>query len=255
MRRAPLVRLYRRMPYRGGGAAAFNTASLALTAYFDSIRGAYVSPTWTGIASAGSSGTRTMVAGAAPPASSGAPDFNGSGHYLIAGGALKFDSFVTRTAYFGQIVFDADTLQAPGANPYQDECLVSDNGGNFYLGASTSGLRYGHYDDVSFKKTSDAGGAGAGYIAISASTKYVAQFWYDGTNLNLRTNTNTTGVAIAAGSFTSSYTALVPRIGENYNDTVWFDGRIRQLILMASVPAAATRDLLLTDAKTLHGIA
>jgi hypothetical protein len=234
---------------RAASAALLDPATLALTAYFDAIEGAYVSPTWPGIASAGSSGTRTLIAGVAPPAASGAPDFGGAGHYLIPGGALKWDSFTTRTAYFGQLVFTADTLAAAAAQPYNDKQLLADNGGNIYVAVNNSGLHFGHYDDASFKSTRTTG-----YIPISTGTKYVAQFWYDGTNLNVRTNTVTTPIQLAASSFTSAYNLITPRMGGNHDLSIWFDGRIHQWIQMASVPNAATRTSLLEAAISVHGV-
>lgn len=232
-----------------GAAALLDPATLALTAYFDAVAGAYNGTTWTSLASAGTSGARTLIAGAAPTASGGAPDFGGAGHYLIPGGALKWDAFTTRTAYFGQVVFTADALAAPAAQPYNDKQLLADNGGNIYCAVNTSGIHCGHYDDVSFKTTRTTG-----YIPISTGTKYVAQWWYDGTNLNIRTNTVTTPIQVAAASFTSAYNLITPRMAGNHDLSIWYDGRITQWLMMASVPDAATRTALLASAVSVHGV-
>jgi hypothetical protein len=225
-------------------------ATLSLTWYYDAIAGAYNGTTWTSIASAGSSGGRTLVAGTAPPATGGAPDFDGSTHFLIAGSSLKYDSLITGSAYFIQAVFVADTFAAYGGAGPNDEMLIGDDGGNIYIGVSTSGLQFGHYDGVSFKTTADAGGAGAGFIAISSGTKYCVQAWYDGTNLNCRVNNG--AVKQVAAANLSNLNLMTPRVGKNYTSS-FFDGREYQLITMASVPNSTTRDDLLAAAQAVHG--
>ncbi len=140
-----MIRITRRRA-RAGTAAAFSPASLTLTGWW---RGNYTSGTWTGTASAGTSGGRTLDAGIAPAtgtAQNGITPalFDGATTFLTSTGKTLADFF---TASAGTLIVlakptvAAANVAAAASNPG----LV--RGGSFLsMGFSDSGLRVGLFD-------------------------------------------------------------------------------------------------------------
>ncbi len=234
-------------------AGILDPATLTLTGYWRNpggTLGSAITDPWPGTASAGSSSGRPLTIGALPNvgASFGthpSADFNGSGHYLVLGSSLKLSDLLSRPAYFAQVIFEADTAAAPAANPYDDELLLGENGGNFYIGFSTSGVRAGHYDDVSFKVTPA--------VACSTGAKHCAQVWYDGTNVSCRVDGGAPQT-VAAGQVTTAITTLIPRVGASFNAGAFFDGRIAQILTAQSVLTSTQRDQLYAAAQADYAV-
>ncbi len=236
--------------YGPSAAPVLNPATLALTSYFID----YAGTSWPGTASAGTSGSHSLDdgGGAVTPPAVGAnfgthpsASFTGAGESLRLAGGLHYSDLFTRTAYFGQIIFAAVSADAPTAHPYSDTMLLADGGGNFYVSFTTSGVAFGHYDDASFKTTTP--------LACSITAKHCLQYWYDGVNLNLSLDGGAAQTA-AASSLTSSYNVIVPRVGLNLDSSKSLNGRIAQVLTMASVPSSTVRANLYAAAQAGFGV-
>lgn len=138
---------------RGGASApaVLDPATLALTGWW---RAPYAGSPWTGIASDGTSGGRT-IQNATPPSVGTAlngydtADFDGSNDALSSADAVS--TFVTTTAFSAYFLFKADS--AGGADPgaatrYQGRTLASDSAAAGYLhfGHNAGGVYCSIYD-------------------------------------------------------------------------------------------------------------
>lgn len=160
-------------------AAAFDPATLSLTGW---LKTDFAPPTWVSSASAGTSGGRVFSATNEPDITGATlngfvvANFNGtndqeasvldSTNYFTTSGGTSL------SAMEALVAFNAVTDQAPQAEVYSERPL-------FYIGLATSpglpialtktssGIRFGGYDGVSWKKTA--------YIALGTGAYHVAK--------------------------------------------------------------------------------
>lgn len=199
----------------------FDPAALALQAWN---RGSYSGSPWAGVASTGSSGSRSMTEATNPPAIGTSvdgfapPDFNGTSSVLA--NATTFGNFVTQTSGTLIALFNADTAATDAGNtaPQSIPALISAAGGGYvHFGFSTSGVRFGLHNGTSLDSVAVACATGGWHAAFAT---------WDSTTIYL---------AVDSGAFTSkawmldaAFSSGTYRIGSNYNGTKFFDGRIME---------------------------
>ncbi|MER3462695.1 MAG: hypothetical protein C4342_06860, partial [Armatimonadota bacterium] len=233
-----------------GAAPPFDPANFALSGYWvdpvgapDNNIGSAVSE-WVGKPSAGTSGGRKLLGGGGATIGANLGThrtvfYDGVGNYHSSD--FKLGDIVSGPSYFVQIVYRADAAAAAAAQPYKETALLGDNGGNFYLSHSASGLRGGHFDNAAFRVTS--------YVSAPISVTHVVQMWFDGTNISLSVDGGTAVTAAADAVWSTALTAAVPRVGTNLATDQYFKGRIAQIIAMKSVPSSADRNAFLSHAQ------
>lgn len=225
-------------------AAVFDPAARSLTGYWKD----YTADPWAGTASAGSSGTRSLpavTAGTAGPLYGTHTSVALTGGQYLQSTTYFWDALTTRTAYyFNFIATYGGGAAAPGAQPYNDNGIIGDNGGNIYCGVSSSGLRFGHYDDATFKVT--------GFAPFSTGVKHFVECWYDGTNLHLAVD-GVEVTPVAAASFTTAYSAIRVRVGTNFDASKHFNGSFAGMRSENSVPSSGVRASYLADARANYG--
>lgn len=239
--------------WKGSAPAVFDPATLSATGWYiansttgyDNSGGSGI---WLPVASAGSSGSRnnfteaTNFPGETAVNGHTAPDFDGTNDKLDCTSTL--DDFINAGAFGCWIFFDADAAPAdPGAaTRYQAAQMVTDQtDAHFHMGLTTNGVHVSN-------------DAGATYRQVACATgMHVAQASYtSGGNLSLRVDG---GVAsTTAGSNTGALTRAM-RLGANYNNTAFFNGRIIEVMFFDAAPSAADEDNYRTYLNARYGTA
>lgn len=225
--------------------SVLNPATTSATGYWLDYAGA----PWTGTASAGSSGGRTLVVGSAPAVGANfgthpSADFNGAANNLVT--AITADNYFSAGGGTIDIVVEMDVLAASAANAYDEPALWGKTGaGHFLVSVSANGVRASNLD-ASFVRTT------TGYVAISTGTKYCVQAKWNGTNLMIRVNGGAwASVASGPAGFLSANTCDV---GVNYDGTKLVNGRIARILTYSSALSDATLDALYASARASFGV-
>jgi len=194
-----------------GGAAAppIDLTTLALRAYY---RASYAPTTWSGTASAGSSGAKTLsVLGTSPSAGTAvngfAPAaFSGTNQAFIDAADLA-PTYITTTAYRIWVLFRSPSTSAPSGLPYNDTSLFVEGGGNWGVNFTTSGVSVYHQSST---RTTAACAADGNYHA--------AELLYDGANVAIRID-RAAPVVGSATATTGVITSGAMRIAANIGAT------------------------------------
>ncbi|MBS2016462.1 MAG: hypothetical protein JST00_26490 [Deltaproteobacteria bacterium] len=212
-----------------GLSGGFDPSSLALTGWW---RASYGGAPWSGTASAGASGARSLTTAGSDPATGAAlnglagADFDGTANLLttgLAGSAL----FAPSALSFWALV-DADTVPAdPGAGlRWQGSGLIGDSGATYLqvaltaAGATLGVTSSGAYDEVT--------------TACSTGAPHLVQARFDGTSLSVRVDAGAWQSVPATNGPGATIDDLsnVIRVGLQIG---YFDGRMWELGLADSV--------------------
>lgn len=200
-------------------------------------RASYVGAPWEGMPSAGDSGNNDLKTTGTPPAVGASlngltpADFDGTNDNLDDQD-VSLNVYIPNITWWGAVLFKADALSATTGDNAEDDNIFGETNSGWGLSVSSSGIKA--YTTSSGVKQTSA-------VAVSTGTWYWAEFWHDGTNLNLSVN-GTAATPVACGDLTLK-TLRFPRIGKNYA-TGAFDGQIAEVMLSPSVPDAETRTCL-----------
>jgi hypothetical protein len=219
--------------------SVYDPAVLSLTGWW---RPNYGGSPWAGTASAGSSGSRNLAEGTNAPSAGTAlngytpADFDGTNDKLALSGGLYLDTLMgaaTGSFWFAVLV-RMDTLAADA-------------------GAINNPILFGDADNVNMGLSISDGGAFAfmydtttGYASTStactASAYHLIQVWHDGTNLNLMVDqTAATPTAIPLTWFDTYSSGMPATVGTNTYAGKFIDGRIAEVLTMASDPGSTVR--------------
>lgn len=213
--------------------SVFDPATLTLTGWW---RASYAGAPWSGEASVGSSGGRTIVAGDAPTAGTTqnglAPaDFDGATQHLVS--AADFDTFIAYAAGTIVVLFRADTAAADagaGSRVANPGLVTQESGGaGFGLCYSSSGVTAALYEG-SYTERAVAAGTGAYHMAFCR---------WDSTNLELGVDAGAMS-STACGPIDPASTGAL-NIGTEYAVTAFFDGRILEIMTAQSALNDAAR--------------
>jgi hypothetical protein len=230
--------------------SAFSIASLNLTGYWpDGNYQSLPSGVWAGAASAGASGGRDLTEATNYPAKIGAgggyPDFDGTNDRLAT--ALTLDDFFNASAWSAWVLFWADTAAADGGggNRYANAQFFGDAANAVLaVGFSTSGVHV---------VGGAAGATDALVVACGTGAWHLAQVKYDGTNLKLRVDSSLWS-SLAAANTSGTYMTNAVKFGANYNNTKFFDGKIRNMGFTDSALSDATFDSIKAALNTAYGL-
>lgn len=218
-------------PLRPLLASVLDPTTLTLTGWY---RGSYSGSPWSGTASAGASGSRSIEAGSAPSTGSAVNGFTpanfvaASSHYLLDGTNLA-DAYISTTAYRVVMLVKLTSSAAPAGAIYDDRGLVTEGGGNWGIVYNTSGVHCYHYDGA-YQVASSAS-------AVATGGWHIIDVQYNGTNLTVSVD-GTAGTPVAAGTLGSVAAAF--RVGTNYGPAVYADAQIMEVILASSDLSATT---------------
>lgn len=217
------------------GAAAFDPATLALSAWY---KAPFTASPWTPTASAGASGTNGDLTEATNPPASGATlggqataDFDGTNDLLTS--ASGTTTFLTGAAWSAVVLFRADAAAA-------------DNGATLrrlnpaLIGAGN--LKWGIYyasDGVSLSQT-DGASTDERVVAASTGAWHLAQAKFGSGNLSLRVDSG--AWSTLGGLSNGSFDTTVLRVGKNQVFSVFYDGRIAEIMLAQTALPDATFD-------------
>lgn len=194
-------------------AGPFDPATLTLTSW---VRGSYSGAPWAGVASAGTSGAKSMTAPGAAAATGTAlntytpADFTpASLQYLRYVSNVLTDFFATGGYTYSVLVYGRNP--AAPAGTYSDAQIVGNSDTVIGLGFSTSGVAPWHYNGTANVQTP--------WLAMSANAWHWVDVKYDGTNLMVRVDGSAwTTQASAAPAFSASYLQLARNYSPGYGD-------------------------------------
>ena len=258
-----------------GGYAPFDFDPTTLSLSLFCRAGDYAVGTWTGTASAGSSGGRNLTEATNPPTvasneitcrvpalsagatMAGVPRFDGTNDSLggpgevaptiedvfgISGGASAAGSYT--------ILFRADSAQSANAQVYSNPGLLSQVGGNSAgngCSFSSAGVKFGHYDGTWDQIT----------IAADVGEWHVAQAKWNGTTLYARvlTHGQPPGAwqSLARGTWQTTAGGYLD-LGGQYDSLRWFHGVIAEVMTAASVLSDAEMDNIVRYLNNRHGM-
>jgi hypothetical protein len=230
--------------------AGVDPASLTLSLYQKDYGGV----PWAGTASAGTSGSRTLVAGVAPAVGANfgthpSADYDGVNDYTILDAAETLTEIIDTAAwYFGFVVeLDSYGADAVGAEYNQRALVCESGGGNFGVTTSASGLQAFQYGAVDGKIVTP-------YVALPATgTKCFLEAWYDGTSLFVAVDGNLS-VAAAVDPMVAGVLASTASFSTNYDGTAFIEGRVALKLASKTVPATLDRAGLLTWAQAEYAV-
>lgn len=204
----------------GGLFTYFSPASLTLTGWYRS----YAGNPWTGTASAGASGARSVEAGSAPGTSSlnglGIADFvAASSNYLLDATNLA-DAYLSLTGYRVVILINLTTAPAPAGAIYDNPGILTEGGGNWGIVYNNAGIHCYH-NDGGYQVASSA-------AAVATGGWHVVDVIYNGVNLTLSVD-GTAGTPAPAGTLGSITAAF--RLGANYAPAVYTNAKIAEVVI------------------------
>ncbi len=212
-------------PRVGGGRTDFDPSQLSLTGWW---RANYAGSPWTGVASAGSSGSRDLTEATNPPTvSSGGlstfdvGDWDGTNDLL---GGANTSNFYSAATGFAAVLFNADTAAAPGAKPYNSPGFVSDAGGpTVHFGWATTGIWPTVYNGTVWVEPTA--------IACATGAWHWAFMWWASATLYVALDRGSSNSVAIPGAGTVSLGTNALRVGRSPVGPKWYDGKIAEILL------------------------
>lgn len=225
--------------------STFDPATLALTGWW---RGSYDgSGTWSGTASAGSSGTRSLVELTNKPSSGTAVNgfnpatFDGVNDKL---GGAAVSTYMTVAAYAGWALVNVSSISTNSAAPaLYDNVTIWSNGafGGLVL-RSTGTVTLFHFDGSQQEVAA----------SFSTATWQLVQWKYDGTNLKVRVNGGARS-STAAGSLSDLTSTFY--LSNRYDGTADLPADVLEVGLIDSALSDANEDNVLSYARSRYALA
>lgn len=228
-----------------GGAPAFDPATLSLTGWW---RASYGVAPWSGTASAGASGSRSLSTFSNDPSVGAAvngltpADYNGSTNFLINGSNLSAFIGVTPSAWTAVALINMDALAADGLG-YTEATIIADAGGFWSFNVSASGVRCYAFD---------GGVKTSAYTALSTGAWTMAQVKFASGNLYSGKNAGTWSVGAASGNVSSVSNTMIS--GRDYGATKFLDGKVLEIMVADSVISDADLASIKSYFNTRYGL-
>jgi hypothetical protein len=226
--------------------ASFDPTTLALSGHW---RGSYTAPgsnpRWTGVASAGGSSGRNLIASVVTPPGAGTA-VNGrtpavfvpaTPHGLDTNDAAS--NFFSATAYSGWVLLYLDAIATNSATAYQNDVIFNTTSGGYVgLTVRSSGKVYLYHYDGSFKQAE---------AAITTGGWRLVHFKFTGSQIKVGVN-GTWGSAVTATTLGNNLTGEKIRFGQYAaGGTYPLNGRILDVGLANT---ALADSILASDVKT-----
>lgn len=224
--------------------AGFDPSSLALEIWNHE---SYAGVPWAGTASAGSSGSHSLIAGVAPGAGTvlggyTSARFNGTNTYLE--GPLGSQSFSTSAGFMACLFIPASITGTGGISGfYNNPPLVEKgNSGPIGLALSTFGIQFGCYNGSNY------GGVTGGLPTVGQWALAMAR--WDNTTLEIRLNSD--AWTTTARTIVLLDSAMV--VGGDPAFGTYFDGDIREVMTAAFRPSDLQCDQIKSYLNALYGL-
>jgi len=238
-------------------AVDFSIATLNLSLWTRSGNYNSGTSTWSGTASAGTSGSFSLVQQGANPTPTDGATLNGRNTVSFArassqrlSNASAISTILTASAYSGWALINNNSSDTAGTIAGSDgnDAIFADAGSFWHITTSlTNGgvAQSAHWDGASFKGAEQT---------LTNSTWSLLQFYYDGTNTYFRVNSGTWQVGPTQGSITDVTGLLL--VGCNWNGVAFFDGLMADLAIAPQVftNPQTTFDSIKTELNTFHGL-
>lgn len=200
--------------------SAFDISTLNLSGGWDA---PFSASPWSGISSAGNSGSRALSEATNPPSAGTTLNGYAPADFITnekLENATALSSFGSSALSFAALVrvdtFAADDNFGGDVQPR----IFGDTGSYFNLCISTSGAKLYVYDGA-VKQTA--------YVALIAGTWTLLMGKWDGNNLYLTKNSVAFGAGVASGAPQLATGTLL--VGCNYNATSFLDGAVARLLI------------------------
>lgn len=214
------------------GLTVFDPSSLALSGWY---RASYGGAPWSGLASAGASGAKTLQTNGADPSVGTALNgftpatFNGTTQNL-KDAVAHINDYISVSAYRVVILANINSPPAPAPQPYLDPGILGDGGGGYWgITVNSSSFSMFHYDSSYEVITRPIA---SGWHMIDAS--------FDGSNLHLSIDAGTPATPVAVANLNAGTSGEDVRVGSNYLPNVFFSGSIAEIITADTVLLNAT---------------
>lgn len=241
-----------RITAAAGSGLDYDPAILTLTGWWRA--GGYdpATGTWTGVASAGTSGSNNLTQATAGFRPTAGTALNGRNAAAFARASTQrlthatLSDFFADTNFAGWILCKSTDIVADDANALLDEGLVQDGVGFFGVGlrATGPGVALRHYTNT--PTSHDLSGAWA-----NGAWRLIF-FRHDGTNIQLSSDAGANFTSDAAAGVGSPTGALI--VGANYDQTVCLNGEIAEIGLLDATLDDATCANIKTYVEQYHGI-
>lgn len=232
----------------GGGVAAVDPTTLSLEGFWRDYGGA--SP-WTGTASAGGSGSRSLTEATNPPSAGtalnghGVADFDGTNDTFAGTNASTFFTSTAGSAW-ALVFVDAINTNAADSGAGNNDAIWADTGSivGMHL-KSTTPRAQSYFDDsaAAVHTASDAISTGAWV--------FIQQRW-GASNVEIRINGGA-WVVVSAGTGTLHASWGTIRVGRNFASD-FFDGKMAELAFTNTRLSDATFDGVLASTRTRYAL-
>ena len=209
---------------------------------------AYSAGTWTGRASAGTSGTHNATTDGSNPTVGASQNGIATVSFTAASSqrlvlSSTINAYVSAAAWGACALVNLTSETSDATSYYDNACLLADTGSFFSCGVRSTGPRHG---------VTQFGGTG-----VTAKTTFANGGWqllqwkYDGTNLKARTNSGSwvsgaeTSIAVMTGTGV---------IGCNYNKTVFVNGLMAALLAWTTTPSDGDFDTVKSALNLRYGL-
>lgn len=200
-------------------------------------RANYIGGSWAGSdTDAGLSGSHDLLSSANNPAVGASlngltpADFNGTTHRINDQAARFLDVYLSAATWWIGCLVKADSAAANGAAFYDDAALVGEQNGGWGVSIAAGGVRACNYDggyDITPNR-----------LAVGTDWAWV-EAWLSGGVLSCSVNGGTADT-VTSGNLTVP-SARQLRLGANYNNTVFFNGQMAEVMIADVVPSADDR--------------
>jgi hypothetical protein len=184
------------LKYRGGATPVFDPATMNLTIWS---RAAYAGAPWGGVASAGTSGSRSLATGAGTPTAGAtlnglaSADFDGTNQRFV--NATAISTLLTASAWFAWALIYIDVADSASANSFSNDCIVGDSGSFWGMFIHATGPKVQVYQYDGAVKNLE--------MAITTGAWNLVMARYDGTNIRGQINSTLAPTPTAAGNITT----------------------------------------------------
>lgn len=203
------------------GGSFFDPSSMNLTGWF---RTDFSGAPWVGVASSGSSGSKSLVHSATDPTAG--PTINGKTPANYTSNATLTDStaitsYVSTSASGIAGLINATSAASPSGNTYDDPAIFRDTNADYGVTYTTDGVRLFAYDG-SYKEV---------HASVSTGSWHAFFAWHDGTHLNLQIDSGSPVTPVSCNTLAILTGSIVS--GQGYGG-VYIDMSVAELITSQS---------------------
>ncbi len=233
-------------PLRPLLSSVLDPSTLSLTGW---VRGSYSGSPWSGVASAGVSGSRSFDAGTAPSAGTALNGY-APANFVAASSTYLRDATNTDSTYLSStgyrvvmLVKLTTSIIGPTSPIFNAAGLLTGDGGYWGIVYDDTGVHCYHFDG-SYQVASSAS-------AVATGGWHLVDVKYDGANITVSVD-GTAGTPVAASSLSAITSYL--RVGSNYADAVFADAQIEEVIIADASLSSTTAAMFKAYVNARYGL-